>query len=90
MAAKWTYDGYWLTVLGDRGAREVVAEFDLVDLPNDGNGLGLDEWLDTAEIEAWRVGGESGRVPQEWAAYHPMALAELRQAIADRDEEADS
>ncbi len=73
MATAWTYEGYWATVLGaHRDAATVVADFELT--PSDRRGL--DEWLGSAEVEAWRVGGE-GELPDEWTDHHTRALAEL-------------
>ena len=72
--ATWTYEGYWATVLGaTRTAEMVVVDFDL----SPADRRGLDEWLGTAEVEAWRVGGLGGELPAEWAGHHATALAEL-------------
>jgi hypothetical protein len=75
----WTYEGYWNAVLGVVSASEIVAEHGLVA----GDRRGLDEWLGQAEAEAWRVGGQGGRVPSEWAEHHAKALAELVEACAE-------
>jgi hypothetical protein len=72
----WTYEGYWAVVLGaNRSADDVVAEFKL-DVTDRG---GLDQWLATAEVEAWRVGAKGGPVPSEWTGHHSEALNELEQ-----------
>lgn len=73
-----SYDEYWNLVLGaGKSAGEIVGEFELV-----ASGLdGLDEWLGTAESEAWALGGRGGDLPASWAAHHTHALAELTAAI---------
>mgnify|MGYP003437090669 FL=1 len=70
----WTYEGYRSTVLGAHATPDSLAsEFDL-DLSDR---RGLDEWLGTAESEAWAVGGQPGAIPDEWAGFHAKALDEL-------------
>ena len=72
--ATWDFDGYWNAVLGaERTPGRVIGEFELE--PADRRGL--DEWLGHAEVEAWRVGGEGGDLPEEWAVHHARALAAL-------------
>ncbi len=61
----WTYEGYYATVVGT-GFR-----------PEADTRRGLDEWLGAAEVEAWRVGGQAGELPAEWAQYHARALDRL-------------
>ena len=73
MTTAWTYDGYWTAVLGMRNADEVRAEFGL----DVSDRRGLDEWLSLAEVEAWRIGGEGGDLPEEWRVFHTRALADL-------------
>jgi hypothetical protein len=51
----------------------VVVEFGL----GTSNRRALDEWLATAEVEAWRVGALGGELPAEWAHHHSTALQEL-------------
>lgn len=69
----WDFEGYWNTVLGAyRTAAMTVAEFGLV-------AAGLDEWLDTCEAEAARVGGIA--IPAEWADHHARTVRELEAAI---------
>lgn len=74
----WDYEGYWQTVLGaDRTPTRVVAEFSLV-------AAGLDEWLGTAEAEAWSAGGgRAADLPAEWTAHHARALRELQRAVSE-------
>ena len=71
-----TYLEYRLTVIGERSAAQLAAEFDL-DL---GDSTGLDEWLADAEIQAWRVGGIAGPMPQECGRYHTRLLYDLLDA----------
>lgn len=69
----WNYTGYWNTVLGaNRSASEVVGDFNLV--PDE---TAIDAWLDEAEVEAWRVGGVGGRIPDSWLAFRKTAAAAL-------------
>lgn len=69
----WTYGGYVASVLGVSGADGAVLEHDL----DTSDRRGLDEWLGVAEVEAWRVGGLGGDLPEEWAGFHARALDEL-------------
>lgn len=72
----WTFEGYWNVVLGaSRSAEDVVQDFKL-----EGDD-GLDEWLGTAEADAWAMGGEQGDLPEEWGGYHARALDELRAEV---------
>lgn len=69
----WDYPGYWAAVLGaNRSASDTVANFDLV-----ADEKAIDAWLDEAEVEAWRVGGVEGRVPDSWLAFRKTAATEL-------------
>ena len=74
---EWTYEGYWVAVLGERSPSGVVSEFDLV-------AEGLNEWLGIAESVSWSQEGQGGTVPQEWGEYHELALNELRKEIENR------
>ena len=69
----WTEEGYWATVLGQKTPAQAVREYGLV--PSDRSGV--DEWLGTAEVEAWRVGGEGGEIPESWSGFHANALDRL-------------
>lgn len=70
-AAPSTFADYWATVMGpDRDPAAVVREFDLAG----GTRRDLDEWLGTAESEAWavcKIEGDKGprerrrRLPQK-------------------------
>jgi len=73
-AAPATYGDFWATVLGpDRNAADVVREFDLA-----GSTLrDLDEWLGTAESEAWSAGRLEGEIR---ADFHQRALHTLEAA----------
>jgi len=74
MSANWTFEGYWNVVLGTgRNPSDVVREFDL-DITDR---AGLDEWLGSAEAEAWAMGGNDHPVPVEWVEYHERALSLL-------------
>lgn len=67
----WTYEGYFSTVLGAHANRDSLAADFSLDLSDR---RGLDEWLGTAESEAWAVGGQPGAMPEEWSAFHAKAL----------------
>lgn len=84
----WTYERYWEVVLGDRDAAGVLREFDL----SDGSRRGLDEWLGTAEADAWIMAGNSGELPAEWraGAFHERALDELEAAALGDAEDDDA
>lgn len=71
----WTFEGYWNTVLGTGTAAQVVREHELV-------AAGLDEWLGTAEAEAWSAGGRGGPLPDEWSSFHARALTALQAALS--------
>lgn len=74
MTTSWTYEGYWNAVLGaNRTAEDVVREFKL----DASRRTEMEFWLDDAEAAAWAAGGNSGRVPEEWADFHDRALREL-------------
>lgn len=81
MSSTWTYEGYWLTVLGTKNAAGVVAEYDLSDKPAAGAGS-LDAWLGESEAAAWSAGRTGGPLPEEWSGFHALALDELTQACA--------
>jgi hypothetical protein len=72
----WTFDAYWTTVIGDIDAASAVATFDLVP----GDFRGFSEWLGTAELEAWRVGGLSGDMADAWGEHHDKAARALMDA----------
>ena len=79
----WTYEGYWLTVLGDAGPEQIVSDYDLTaggldDIGLDGRG-GLYEWLNRAEQMACEADGIAR--PEGWDAYRERALRELSEAI---------
>jgi hypothetical protein len=76
-SATWTFEGYWNTVMGDRSAEQVVAEFDLA---GPGPLSEFSEWLGAAEAEAWRVGGLDGDMADAWGAFHDRAARELQAA----------
>lgn len=67
---KWSEEGYWNTVIGDRSASQLVAEFEL----DASDRVGLSEWLGHAEAEAWRAGKNVGPMPTEWVDFHERAL----------------
>jgi len=69
------YEGYWYAVLGCVSATDIVNELEHVDA------TGLDEWLFTAELESWAIGGAVGPLPEAWAEFHTMALEELTAAV---------
>jgi hypothetical protein len=69
----WDFEGYWNVVFGSLTPAEVVRDFDL----EQDDRAGLDEWIGNCEAEAWHVGGQSGAVPVEWAAFHKRALLKL-------------
>jgi hypothetical protein len=77
---KWTFEGYWNTVLGaNRNAAQVVAEFGL-----NQTGMDLEKWLGKAEAEAWTMGGgKRAHYPREWADFYLQALKALEAAIEE-------
>jgi len=80
MTKKWTEEGYWDAVMGDRCAIQVVNEFELV--PD-----GLSAWLGEAEEEAISEGG----LPREatlsaWERYHATAIGSLEAALATQEQ----
>lgn len=67
---KWTYDKYWIAVLGERTEEEVIDEFQLAPWM-------IDEWLADAENTAARAGRI---VAPEWTDFYLRALRELKDA----------
>lgn len=75
MTTVWDFEGYWNAVLGSGNATNVVREHELVGAD------GLDEWLGTAEAEAWAMGGgDALEIPEEWTGFHARALSDLTAA----------
>jgi hypothetical protein len=68
----------WFTVLGERDAATIVAEFGLT-----ATGPALDEWLGTCEAEAARMSGNPAAMLDALAPHRGGILAELTHAIED-------
>lgn len=67
---KWTFAGYWNTVLGNISAAAALESYDM----RSGDRQGLSTWLGEAEEAAWLAGRQGGKVPGEWADFHEKAL----------------
>ena len=81
ITATWTYEQYLAGVL-PQGVAATVAEHNLADEHQIGRNDGLDDWLDQSEHTTWceDLSMKSDR-PEEWAAFHHRALAELIAAV---------
>jgi hypothetical protein len=79
---EWSFWGYWNVVIGAQRIASDAVEDSGMDSPE-----GLESWIGHAEAEAWRVGGEGGRVPREWANYRSRALELLCVALFAKNED---
>ena len=71
--ASWDNEGYWNTVAGMRGWKEVAEEAKSA-------GQTIEAWLLAAEIEAMAAAGMKGR-PSEWPSLRAEAIAYVEKKI---------
>ena len=71
----WTYEGYWYAVIGTASCKYVAEQNGITDVTS------LEQWLTSAEKEAWSQGGSKKPMPESWASFHSKAVREISEFL---------